>query len=56
MNRVFTQDVGKYRAGDIRDYPLATWRDIAKSAKKPLEKITETTDNAAKVFAAPKKK
>ena len=32
MERVFIQDVpARFRIGDVRDYPLSTWNDIARS-------------------------
>jgi hypothetical protein len=55
MQRVFTQDVGswphngepRWKRGKIQDYPLATWRDIERSAGKSFEvfsKPIESTD------------
>lgn len=38
----FRQDAGKrFKKGDVRDYPSLTWKQIAKSAGVPLEKLTE---------------
>lgn len=33
ITRVFTKDVGRYRKGEVREYPKWTWDGIAKSAK-----------------------
>jgi hypothetical protein len=38
MQRVFTKPIGKnFLKGDIRDYPISVWRDIARSAKEELD-------------------
>lgn len=43
MQRVFTKNVGKnFQKGDIRDYPVGVWRDIARSAKEELEHFSAT--------------
>lgn len=48
MLRMFKQDVGSlFKKGDIRDYSQGTWEEIAKSSKKPLDKITESVNAAA---------
>jgi len=28
MKRVFVKDKGRFKKGDIRDYPLSTWNDF----------------------------
>lgn len=41
MLKKFLQDFGTFKAGDVRDYPLQTWRQIATTAKVPLKKLAE---------------
>ena len=54
MERIFTENVGgdqnrpRFPKGAILDYPMATWDQIARSAKKPLEKFSRAVDQAAK--------
>jgi hypothetical protein len=33
ITRVFTKDVGRFRKGEVREYPRATWDGIMRSAK-----------------------
>lgn len=40
MVRVFTRDIGRYKKGEMRDYPKNVWGSLAKSVKSPLDKIT----------------
>jgi hypothetical protein len=40
--RRFKQDAPtRFAKGDVRDYPHQTWLQIAKSARVPLDKLTE---------------
>jgi len=49
MERVFTKNVGKkFKAGDIRDYPLATWKAIARDAMAPLKYFSQPVKEAVK--------
>ena len=53
MERVFTEDVGsRYKAGEIRDYPLPTWIDIGRAIDKEFdafsEPVIETAQRAAR--------
>lgn len=54
MERIFTKNVGgtsaapRFARGTIADYPMVTWDQIARSAKKPLEKFSRAVDQAAK--------
>ena len=41
MQRVFTKDVGRFRKGDVRDYPKPLWQDIARSQKMKLEDFSK---------------
>lgn len=41
MQRAFTKNIGKnFVKGDVRDYPMSVWRDIARSAGEDLEKFS----------------
>jgi hypothetical protein len=52
MERIFTKDVGRnFKQGEIRDYALATWREIARSAKQDLDDFTTPVIEAAKAAA-----
>lgn len=50
MQRVITKTIGKnFQAGDLRDYSLITWREIARSAKQDLDAFSKpilTADSA----------
>lgn len=43
MQRTFIVDVGRFKAGEMRNYSHQVWEQIAKSSGKPLEKITKDT-------------
>lgn len=48
MELVFTKDMGtNFKAGDICDYPVTTWRQIAKNAGRPLESFTAQIEKTA---------
>ena len=40
MLRRFTQDVGRWKAGSLHDWPQSTWTQVAKDSNKPLEAIS----------------
>lgn len=44
MLRRMTQDVGRFKKGDERDYPRGTWEQIATSAGKKLDSFSEVVD------------
>jgi len=48
MERIFTKETGRFKRGDIRDYPVGVWRGIAKSTRKPLDSFTALTSDKAK--------
>lgn len=48
MQLVFTKTIGRYSEGEIKDFPLATWNQIATSAKAKLESFTITPEALAK--------
>ena len=50
MERIFTKDVGKnFKRGQVKEYPITTWRDIAASVKRPLDSFSKPTDEAMKI-------
>lgn len=49
MLREFTKSVGRFRLGDVRDYPKATWEQIASGAGEVLDRISK----ASAVVGAP---
>ena len=60
MQRKFTKDVGKnFKAGNLRDYPLYVWKQIARDARMDLDKFSEEVVDEAKeptVAAVPRKR
>ena len=59
MQRIFTREVGRFKVGDIRDYPRGTWEQVAKShtAKqlgiKGMDSFSRPVEDAARA-AGPK--
>lgn len=47
MERVFIKPVGRYKAGDVRDYPTHTWATIASNVGQRLDVITRPVIDAA---------
>jgi len=41
MERRLTVDCGRYKAGEVYDWPLGTWTVIARGEGKNLNKISE---------------
>lgn len=56
MQRMFLQDVGRFKAGEIRDYPQGIWTDIARSAGAPLDRVTKPVTQVAKDAVASTKR
>lgn len=48
MNRTFTEDVGRFKRGDIRDYAPPTWKGIARSVRKPLGSFSRPIEDVVK--------
>lgn len=44
MLRVFTKAVGRFRPGDIRDYPRHVWAQIERSAGQPLDRFSRPVE------------
>lgn len=40
MLREFRKNVGNFKKGDRRDYPISTWRHMAGNAKMDLDVMT----------------
>lgn len=52
IKRVFTKDIGRFKKGDVREYPKHTWDNIAKSAKaKSLDDFSRVVDMLEKAEA-----
>lgn len=45
MLRKFTKDLGRYKSGEVHDYPKAVWENIARSAKAKLDSFSEAVDH-----------
>ena len=45
MERVFIRDIGRFSIGEVRDYPTSTWKQIAISAKRPLDAFTKPVES-----------
>jgi len=41
MLREFTQPIGRYKQGEVHDYPRTTWNQLAHNAKAKLESFTK---------------
>ena len=46
MLRKFTKKIGRYKEGELHDYPKSVWESLAKSAKAKLDSFTESADLA----------
>jgi len=47
MQRLFTDSIGRFPAGAIRDFPKQVWSQIARSAGKPLDEFTVAIENVS---------
>lgn len=49
MKRILTKDVGRYKAGEIHDWPRVTWNQVAKSKgnNKAMEDISKRVEEVA---------
>ena len=45
MKRAFTKALGRYKAGEVHDYPMFTWKQMAK-AYGPLPSWSEPVNDA----------
>lgn len=48
MRRVFTQDRGRYRAGEERDWPLGTWKTFFPD----FERFTQPVEDVLRAAVA----
>lgn len=49
MERVFTKDIGKnFKAGEVKDFPVQTWKQIEKSAKQRIDDFSSLTRDVIK--------
>jgi len=56
MERVFTENVGNYKAGDLRDYPRGVWSQIEKNVGKDLDSFTVSKEKALSLSSVPSSK
>lgn len=48
MERVFTRNVGRYNAGDVKDWPLSTWKSFFRNFErisKPVGEVIQAAMN-----------
>jgi hypothetical protein len=56
MRVVFLRDVGKWRKGDVVDYPKLTLLQIARAANVRLEDLVAPVDDVAKQAVDPERR
>ena len=44
MLRRFTRDIGRFKEGELHDYPRGTWNNIASRAKVSLDSFTDEAE------------
>lgn len=44
MLRRFTKDIGRYKEGEVHDYPKSVWDRLAVNGKTRLERFTEVVE------------
>lgn len=44
MLREFTKDLGRYKSGEVKDYPEIVWRQIANGEGKKLDSFTKKVE------------
>ena len=54
MVRMFTTDVGRFKTGDVRDFPQTTWKQISVSAEQKLETFSKELDKIADEYVVGK--
>lgn len=47
MERIFTRNVGRFKAGEVRDYPAQTWATLAANANMSLSAFSKAVHDAA---------
>lgn len=47
MRLIFIKAVGRFKKGEIKDYPADTWKAIALSANQELSTFTKQADDVA---------
>ena len=40
MKRTFTRDCGRFKKGEVRDYPASVWKNIAESLNSDLDEFS----------------
>lgn len=51
MQRIFTQDSGRWKAGEVRDWPLATWKMFSdwQAISRPVDEVLAESTASTKV-------
>ena len=44
MLRKITKEIGRYKVGEVHDYPKAVWEKMAADGKIKLDKFTEEVE------------
>lgn len=42
MEMVFTKNIGKFRKGEVRDFPRSTWNRIARNSNNEISNFAKT--------------
>lgn len=50
MTRVFLQDLGRWKKGDVREYPITTWQQIERGSKASIDSFSKEIEDAAKTM------
>jgi len=50
MTRVFIKDLGRWKKGEIREYPIPTWQQIERGAKVSLGSFSREIEDAARTM------
>ena len=48
VTRVFTKDLGRWKKGDIREYPIPTWQQIGRGNDVSLDSFSREIEDAAR--------
>jgi len=50
MTRVFLKDLGRWKKGEIREYPIPTWQQIERGSKASLNSFSKEIEDAARTL------
>jgi hypothetical protein len=54
MVRMFTTNVGRFKSGDVRDFPQTTWKQVEVSAGLKLDSFSKQLDEIAEEYVVNK--